>query len=97
MYCTIISILSVCLHVSGAVRGSLVACGRTYVCVVPSVTQDGGVVQRSSPIAVRLVDVGAVLQQELTGCQSVLFETQEHGIAYMFTGAGSVYFMLLYQ
>lgn len=45
--------------------------------VLPGVAQDGGVVQRSSAVAVRLVDVGAVLQQELTGCQGVLTETGE--------------------
>jgi len=38
------------------------------------VTQDGGVVQRAPPVAVRLVDVGAVLQQELAGRQGVLIE-----------------------
>lgn len=48
--------------------------------VIPGVTQDGGVVQRPSPVAVCLVDVGAVLQQELAGCQSVLAETQEQAI-----------------
>lgn len=35
-------------------------------------TQDGGVVQRSSPVAVHLVDLGSVLQEELAGCQGVL-------------------------
>lgn len=39
---------------------------------VPRVTEDGGVMQRPSPVVVHLVDVGAVLQQELAGCQSVL-------------------------
>lgn len=42
-----------------------------FVCV-PCVTQDGGVVKRTSPVAVDLVDVGAILQQELAGGQRVL-------------------------
>lgn len=47
------------------------------VFVLPRVAQDGGVVQRSPAIAVRLVNVGAVLQQELAGCQGVLTKTGE--------------------
>lgn len=39
---------------------------------LPCVTQDGGVVQRSSAVAIHLVDAGAVLQQELAGCQGIL-------------------------
>lgn len=35
-------------------------------------TQDGGVVQGSSPVAVHLVDLGSVLQEELAGCQGIL-------------------------
>lgn len=42
------------------------------VCALPSVTQDGGVVQGSSPVAVHLVDLGSVLQEELAGCQGIL-------------------------
>lgn len=42
------------------------------VCVLPRVAQDGGVVKRPPPVAVRLVDVGAVLEEELAGCQGVL-------------------------
>lgn len=45
---------------------------------LPSVTQDGGVVQRSSPVAVRLVDLGSVLQEELAGCQGVLSQIGSH-------------------
>lgn len=44
----------------------------TRVCSLPSVTQDSSVVQRSSPVAIHLVDLGSVLQEELAGCQSVL-------------------------
>lgn len=47
------------------------------VLVVPCVAQDGGVVQRPSAVAVHLVDVGTVLQQELTSCQGILSETGE--------------------
>lgn len=49
------------------------------VCAVPCVTQDGGVVQWAPPIAVSLIDVGSVLQQELAGCKGVLIQTD--GIA----------------
>lgn len=48
------------------------------MCVLPSVTQDGGVVKRPPPVAVRLVDVSTVLQKELTGCQGVLVRIQKH-------------------
>lgn len=43
-------------------------------CVLPSVTQDGGVVKRPPPVAVHQVDVSAVLQEELAGCQGILVE-----------------------
>lgn len=45
---------------------------RVCQCVPPRVTQDGGVVQRPSPVAVGLVDLGTVLQEELAGCQGIL-------------------------
>lgn len=49
------------------------------VCVcmhaVPCVTQDSGVVQGSPPVAVSLIDVGSILQQELAGCKGVLIQT----------------------
>lgn len=47
-------------------------CVSVSQCVPPSVTQDGGVVQRPSPIAVGLVDLSTVLQEELAGCQGIL-------------------------
>ncbi len=53
-------------------------CDPVCVCVLPSVTQDGGVVKRSPPVAVRLVDVSPVLQQELAGRQGILGRKQEH-------------------
>lgn len=46
--------------------------------VLPRVAQDGGVVKRPPPVAVRLVDVGAVLEEELTGRQGVLASRRVH-------------------
>lgn len=58
-------------------RASLIALV-FHVCVPPSVAQDGGVVKRPPPVAVRLVDLSAVLQEELAGCQGILVKKREH-------------------
>lgn len=56
-----------------------------WQCVLPSVTQDGGVVKRPPPVAVGLVDLSAVLQKELAGCQGILVRKREHVSCYAIT------------
>lgn len=71
----------VCIaHICAYFVVSLITHHRGTQCILPSVTQDGGMVQRPPPIAVHLVDLGTILQEELAGRQGILMKEQKKHI-----------------